>query len=157
MIQINDLQISLFFSCIGTSDTTRMVAILLSVLLWYTDYVCPFGIFKLFTSGCMCCDIGNDLHVQTKFRSSLLHLCFIGRCYVLFNLFVYIYWCQTRFPYQMMFVMFVMLVVSCYSCVVCIWQTIVCLSLFFYCISYSWIYSFWFPLWYLQSVLNTNI
>ena len=76
------------------------LAIVLSVLLRYTDSDYSFGIFKLFISGqCI-------LHHQRSFDSmsdSSLLLFVLYRVHVLLMLavFIYAYWCAARFPYQL--------------------------------------------------------
>ena len=58
-----------------------------------------------------CCAVGNDFGIKMMFGSSLAQLVFFserGLIHDLYMLFVYIYayWCPTRFQYHMMFASF---------------------------------------------------
>ena len=55
-----------------------------------------------------CCDISYDCHLLSPFFGSSLTPFILQKVDILFMLFVciYVYWCPTRFLYQMMFVSF---------------------------------------------------
>ena len=60
----------------------------------------------VFTFLIPCCEVRYDFRVKMMFDSSWLPV--LQEVHVLFMLFVfiYVYWCSTRSPYQMMFVSF---------------------------------------------------
>jgi hypothetical protein len=59
----------------------------------------------VFTFFVPCCYVRCDFRVKNYVRFALFPNCFVD-AHVLFMLFVfiYVYWCPTQFPYQMMFV-----------------------------------------------------
>jgi hypothetical protein len=114
-----------------------LLAIVLSVLLRYTDSDCPFGIFKLFflfndyskSDGCI--RSSHDLHKTCQHLTFRLNLLFVG--FVLLNLLVF--------------------------CVHSVLLFIVCsLALFGRCVvSLSSIWGVWIPLGYLKTCLIMNV
>ena len=128
----------------------------------YMLFYIPLGIWHSVTS-----------RIYIQFVWSLIWICIV---HILFMLFIFIYWyyCQTRFPYQMMFVSFntnttgvtcgsetsdIFRGTRCSCCstfsFLCSVLWVVCLSLctfsLAYCVFSSSIYGFWLPLWYLQT------
>ena len=64
-----------------------------------------FNVVKLhvFTFLVSCCDVSYDFHLKTMFGSSLFTFVMWGggSCFIYIVVFIYIYWCPTRFPCQM--------------------------------------------------------
>ena len=65
----------------------------------------PF--MHVFTFLILCCDVRYDFHVKTMFGSFLLlFACWEFMFFFMLFVFNYVYWCPTRFPFEMTFVSF---------------------------------------------------
>ena len=61
-------------------------------------------ILHVFTFLVLCCDVRYNFRLKTMFGSSLQPICFVDSSFIFMLVAcIIVYWCPTRFPYQMLF------------------------------------------------------